>query len=424
MGHPVAALVGQIMITALAAGFTSGDSTLRVLGLLPMALAVPYYVSTASEISNLFQANFGGAQAMLALYQYLDVVLINKWDFRFQRPLPRAPEKKRPLENGNGHANGHANGQAHAHSVKGSDNGGFFQRLWFGLYAAASFRKSDTPFETHGVRPFDSGNPLYQPSRSRYTVGAFARFVVFYLVLDALTSLGNAKDLAELFAEAKQPLFSRIHEMGAKDFVERVITTIMFWTVLFLVLSTWIAFVSFIGVGLGLSNVSWWKPPFNFVYGFPYTIRRFWSHFWHKIVTDRIHQPGLWLCDKVLGLPKGSLARRYGTLALTFLFSMGFHAVADIASGIAPNKTGAPFFFFVQVLAIVFEDLVQWVWKGMFGGAEKRSEPRAWQMWAGRVWVFAFFVWSTPFFAYPMNLNNGDGLIVPWSVMRWARERV
>jgi len=416
MGHPIAALIGQILLTAITAGFTHGDSPFRVLGLLPMALAVPYYVQTASSIPNLFQANFGGAQAVLALYQYLDVVLINKWDFRFHGPMPKAPEKKRETENGRSLPN------------NGPRNGGsFLQRLQFGFYAAASFRKSGTPFETHGVSPFKMSDPAYEPSSWRYTLGAALRFATCYLVLDSLTSLGDAEDLAVLFAEAKQPLFSRMHEMGPKDFAERVVTTVMFWTVLFLVLSTWIAFVSFLGVGLGLLSVSWWKPPFNVMagHGFPYSIRRFWSHFWHKIVTDRIHQPSMFICDKVLRLRRGSLLRRYGTLALTFFFSMGFHAAGDIAGGIPPGKTGAPFFFFVQVLAIVAEDLVQWVWKTLFAASESAtSPPAAWQKWVGRIWVFSFFVWSTPFFAYPMNLNNGDGLIVPFSVMRWIKAKL
>ncbi len=131
----------------------------------------------------------------------------------------------------------------------------------------------------------------------------------------------------------------------------------------------------------------------------------------------------MYLCDKVLKLPRGSLIRRYGTLAATFFFSMGFHAVGDIAGGIPAGKTGAPFFFFVQVLAIIAEDFVQWVWKTIFP-ASAASPPTGWQKLMGRIWVFLFFVWSTPVFAYPMNLNNGDGLIVPFSVMRWVKARL
>lgn len=130
----------------------------------------------------------------------------------------------------------------------------------------------------------------------------------------------------------------------------------------------------------------------------------------------------MYICDQVLRLSRGSLLRRYGTLALTFMFSMTFHAVADIAGGIPASKTGAPYFFFVQMLAIMFEDAVQFVWRTCFLSSAS-PQPAKWQKGIGRIWVFLFFVWSTPFFAYPMNLNNGDGLIVPFSVMRWIKGR-
>ena len=152
------------------------------------------------------------------------------------------------------------------------------------------------------------------------------------------------------------------------------------------------------------------------------------SHFWHLSVKNRIYDPSIYITDKILKLRRGSLAAQYTILLLTFVFSMSFHALGDIACGIPPSKTGAPLFFSVQAIAIVLEDLVQYTWKRFFSNQDaqvsekekkqSRKGPVWWQVWVGRLWVFLFLYWCTPFYAYPVTANNKDGLIVPFSVMR------
>jgi hypothetical protein len=152
------------------------------------------------------------------------------------------------------------------------------------------------------------------------------------------------------------------------------------------------------------------------------------SHFWHLSVKNRIYGPSIYITEKILKLPRGSLATQYTILLLTFVFSTSFHALGDIACGIPPSKTGAPLFFGVQAIAIILEDLVQYTWKCFFSYqdaqvSEKEKKqihkgPARWQVWVGRLWVFLFMYWCTPFYAYPVTAHNGDGLIVPFSVMR------
>jgi hypothetical protein len=147
------------------------------------------------------------------------------------------------------------------------------------------------------------------------------------------------------------------------------------------------------------------------------------SHFWHLIVKDRIHEPAAFLAEKVFKWQRGSLTRRYGIMFLTFTFSMIFHGVADIAAGIPWSKTGTPSFFLVQVPAIMLEDFVQHICAPQAGSQLASPTLLSWRKMAGRLWVFVFLVWTTPSLAYPMNLQNGDGLIVPFSLLRWAQGR-
>jgi hypothetical protein len=183
----------------------------------------------------------------------LDVVLINKWDFRYSGPRPASQsEKSRP-----------------EHPPQDT----IWNRLKFGLYAAASFRKCGTPYETKGIRQFRS-----IPSRAHFVLRCGLHLIMCYLVLDAITSLQTAEEVAARFAEAKIPLFSRLRSGEATTFelVERVIYTFSFWLMIYLVMTMSAAIVSLITVSSGLTSVMWWKPAFNFGHGFPYSVRRCW----------------------------------------------------------------------------------------------------------------------------------------------------
>ena len=150
------------------------------------------------------------------------------------------------------------------------------------------------------------------------------------------------------------------------------------------------------------------------------------SHFWHLSVKNRIYAPSTYVSEKILRLRPGSFVSRYMTLILTFIFSIGFHALGDISCGIPPHKTGAPHFFLVQIGAIFVEDIVRHFWSRVVTSSGSRTHdqkgyqkgPTTWQKWLGRIWVFLFMYWCTAFYAYPVTFNNGDGLIVPFSIMR------
>jgi hypothetical protein len=128
------------------------------------------------------------------------VLLINNWGSRFDGPLPRAPEKRVTTKK-----------KVHRPSIVSplrTQTQPLGAASGFSLYAVASFRKCGTPFETHGERLFRKNNLAYAPPAWKYAVG------MYYVVLDALTSLGEAGELAQLFAKGEMSLLSRIREMG------------------------------------------------------------------------------------------------------------------------------------------------------------------------------------------------------------------
>ncbi|EXJ93244.1 hypothetical protein A1O3_01801 [Capronia epimyces CBS 606.96] len=398
LSHPWTLLAAQIILTSLTVGFTKPSCFIRPAMLLPILCMTTVYISTArTRVDNIFQLSWGGSQAVLATYQYIDVAIVSRWNFEHSGPEPRNKSEKQ-------------------RSPFGADNP--WNRLKFGLYAASSFRNCATVFETRGIKPFNRKDPSFIPSKERFIVSATMHLIACYLTLDALTSLGDPDKQAVLFSESRIPLLSRLDQVTMQELIERLTCSLVFWIVNYLVLSTSVTAISLIMVGTGLSSVAWWKPLFNIDNGFPYTVRRFWSNFWHLSVRNRIFAPSVYTVHNILKLPRGSANSRYMVLILTFAYSAGFHALGDISCGISPHKTGAWLFFSVQAVAVMVEDLVQCMWKQIFPETKSQRQIAPWQIWVGRLWVFLLMYWCTPFYAYPVTAHNGDGLIVPFSVIR------
>ena len=192
--HPWTLLATEISLLVLIVGFTSPSSPGRR-AFFPVFIYLVYavFMGARTQISNSFHASFGTAYATLTFLQYVDVALLSKWDFAYDGPSPRAPTKK--LEK----------------PVSKTDNP--WNRLSFGIYAAASYRCSGTSFEVPNQAPFDPKNLNYVPSRGKYLRWALFRVVVVYFILDAMTSFNDPAAMAPLFTHDKIPLLGRLSQL-------------------------------------------------------------------------------------------------------------------------------------------------------------------------------------------------------------------
>lgn len=139
------------------------------------------------------------------------------------------------------------------------------------------------------------------------------------------------------------------------------------------------------------------------------------SHLWHVSMKDRIYTPSKFIVDDVLGLPKGSPLRRYALIWLTFVASGVFHVVAEVGAGVPFSHDGSFFFYTAQAAVIMAEDLVSHLWHR--NAAENRATP-AWELWVGRVWTFAWMVWVTPGWFYPMQRLTTGVPVLPFSPVK------
>ena len=124
--------------------------------------------------------------------------------------------------------------------------------------------------------------------------------------------------------------------------------------------------------------------------------------FWHQHTRQKFKGPATSITDTILGLQNGTVVARYTNLVLTFVISGLMHAITDIAGGIPWRSSGAFTFFCTQAFGIILEDSVQALYRYRCGTRRDYRPPQSWIRMAGYLWVFAFMVWSTPAWFYPL----------------------
>jgi hypothetical protein len=376
-------LAAQQLILIFALGYTKRDSILRFGLFLPMALssilglAIYSQYPVRSSAILMIVVPLGAASQVL---QYISLVLIRRWSYEDRVALFTSSSS--------------------------------LTRLQFGLYSAYSFRHCGTPYEVGGCPQFKDKRT---PTKTQFLFRTGAIVAANFLVMDFVSYLSGT-DENPAFAQARVPFFSRLDEVTIAEVFERMVIVTLLYASNIALLTIGIGVVSMISVGTGLSDPSRWKPTFNYDHGFPYSVRRFWSHFWHVSMKDRIYLPSKFIADDILGLPKGSLLRRYALIWLTFMASGLFHVMGETGAGASFAEDGSFFYYTAQAGAIMAEDFVSYLWNRN-NGSEKRVTP-AWELWVGRVWLALWMTWITPGWFYPMNRLTSGIPVLPISPAR------
>ena len=155
------------------------------------------------------------------------------------------------------------------------------------------------------------------------------------------------------------------------------------------------------------------------------------SVFWHQLLRKRLTKSARYICYRILRLPRPrsassrsvGLFARYTELSLTFVISGLFHQSTEAAQGLKWKESQATRFFSFMALGIILEDMVQWVFYRL-GPHEKRGSRLAKAL--GYIWVLLYFVYATPYYAYPGLSKNTGGTqneFLPLSILRLLRGR-
>ncbi|KAA1468428.1 hypothetical protein DENSPDRAFT_927349 [Dentipellis sp. KUC8613] len=183
-----------------------------------------------------------------------------------------------------------------------------------------------------------------------------------------------------------------------------------------------------LAVGAGLSGTDAWPDMFG-RWADAWTVRRFWGRTWHQLLRRNVTSPGR-LLAKTLGFQRGTSGSSYTQLYTAFLLSGLLHTGGDyMASGSAsrflqsfattPLLAHSLTFFLAQALAITLEDGV--IALGRRVGFKESRRTRA----LGYAWTFAWFAWSTAFWAdLYLNAGTGRAEVLPFSMSRYVGRRM
>ncbi|KAH9949041.1 membrane bound O-acyl transferase family-domain-containing protein [Amylocystis lapponica] len=240
-------------------------------------------------------------------------------------------------------------------------------------------------------------------TRRAFIIGRLYRIAIVYLAMDALQSF-----MLHVLNPMYLPEGGDALPMTAHGVVWLCINVVCRWPFAYylILLQQWVLAVAH--VALGLSEPRHW-PDICGSWLDSYTVRRFWGRTWHQMLRRQLSAIGKWFC-RVLGFRPGSWQSSYTQLYIAFTLSGLLHMGGDVMLG--KGTFGESFwFFFVQALAITFEDAV-------IGAAKKAgirfSMPveRA----LGYAWTFAWGCYSlNVHLSYMLRIRLGEASVLPFS---------
>lgn len=155
-------------------------------------------------------------------------------------------------------------------------------RAKLGFLITTSFRFTGTPYEVKNVPHFSSRDPSYIPSRREFLRQKAITALTCYLILNLFSLFSSdpatnaAAAAAANYSPAMIPIFARLSQVSSQELIKRLITTLGAGFGAYCFQLGVHSFVAFLDVGLGMSEVRYWRPLFGSLKE-AYTVRRFWG---------------------------------------------------------------------------------------------------------------------------------------------------
>ncbi|KAK2036543.1 hypothetical protein LZ31DRAFT_440598, partial [Colletotrichum somersetense] len=249
-----------------------------------------------------------------------------------------------------------------------------------------NLRRIGTKWQIRNILPYSVPR-----SRIAYAFRTLVQMVFVYLLLDTVLCAPPVDPV--FYSVPKQTLGLDILKLSRQDFTFRVASTVSFYATTYCVVTFQYDLLSLLFVLTGLSSPDVWPPFFGSPYE-GYSLRRFWSVYWHQALRKKLTGHADLISDNILAIPRRTKLSAYTRLWLTFLISGIYHVSSDLGMGIPFSDAGSFTAFLLQPVGIVLEDLCQ----GTFG--KVILLPRVVKRALGLIWVWAFLSYSNPVWFY------------------------
>ncbi|KAF6835110.1 hypothetical protein CMUS01_05904 [Colletotrichum musicola] len=176
----------------------------------------------------------------------------------------------------------------------------------------------------------------------------------------------------------------------------------------FAALETFHAGLSVFFVVLRFDDPEEWPPLFGSV-AEAWTVRRFWSRFWHRIATSTLTRWSLFCVKGRWAKPRTALKKTAVAFGVFFLSGV-MHATAAWRTG--QKFAGRNVWFFsANFLIIAVEIIASWLYKRALGDTKLHKIIKSSSFLSevaralGLLWVFTWFFWAVPRWLYPKTLH-------------------
>ncbi|KAL8822087.1 MAG: hypothetical protein Q9191_007170 [Dirinaria sp. TL-2023a] len=421
---PVLGAILAKLTYILTLGLTSPSSPLRfpIFMLMPCYISLLYKHPSKSALSHPFFMSLSGATVFNTLLSYADAILLGQWCCDARGPTSSRGGQQPVTASSDDESTKKDTGIR----VKGQSS--VVERLCWATGQAWDNRLLATPWQVANVPPFSRQHRKWVPTKAEFLRKNTMVCVLCLVLLDAVPLLaGPPEKNAVLFGEPRVGLFSRLNDVNAQELAIRLVSAAMFYGMGLVMMRAFHSGIAVITVGLGISEVERWRPPF----GQPldaWSLRQFWGSFWHQNLRQNLSSPARYVTYSVLRLTKGGLLGRYLFIFLTFWLSGVVHLCGDLAAGLPWEESGAMWFFCVQAFGIALEDGVQAAYRAIIGSGDGnanadnkadavnkekgKARPSAWKCVIGYIWVACWMAWSVPVYVYPAaRRSRGEGLL-------------
>ena len=247
-------------MNALMVAFTSPNASIRLAGLPVVLLCVTSVLPVCLEASgSLIWAALLGAHSISFAFQYVETVLLAKWDFDHRGPLRDAPSVKRRSDD--------------RHLALHDD--GPLSRVRFGYFVAVTTRNVGTSFEIRGIPRFSEENDSYVPSKTTFLAQKATLLCFCILIVDLITVLAQPEQNAVKFDRSRIS-WTDPANFSTEALVVRTSSVLGFGISLYCIIQVLMGSLAFCAVALDISEPKQWPPGFGSV-SEAYTLRRFWK---------------------------------------------------------------------------------------------------------------------------------------------------